>query len=132
GVQMGREIGGDLLVGDLHRAEVHLRAVAEIELELVAVTQLDEPAGIGLGRTQEGPAGAERGDAHLVRRELLGAREVTVAIGMHGSLVRAAIFSKQRRGDFDSYLMLICNNLLLKPDHAAGGPWLTCSADTAI
>ena len=43
GVQMGGETGGDVLVRDFERGEVRLRAAAEIEDELVAVAELDQP-----------------------------------------------------------------------------------------
>src|SRR5690606_17436780 len=127
GVQMGSEIGGDLLIGDLQRAEVHLRAVAEVELELVAVAELDEPAGIGLGGAQERPSSAEGRDPHLVRPERLSAGEIAVPIGAHRPPRSPDDDCQHRKGDFDSDLMLICNNLISKSDHR-GGPWYTFSA----
>ncbi len=90
-MQVGGEIGGDLVVGDFQRGEVHLRAEAEIEHELVAVAELDQPAGVGLGAAQERPAGAERGDPHFVFAERLGAGQEILGVfapfGIAGHLV---------------------------------------------
>src|SRR5262245_65375160 len=76
---MGRKIGGDVLMGNFQRGEVDLRARAEIEDELVAVAELDQPRGIGLRTPHERTPGSKRDDAHLVRGERLGVRVVIVA-----------------------------------------------------
>ena len=62
GVKMRAEIGCDVLIGDLQRREVHLAAEAEVEDELVAVAQFDQPRGVRL------PLLAERGDGARRRR----------------------------------------------------------------
>jgi hypothetical protein len=69
GVQMGGEIGGDVLVRNFQRSEVRLRAGPEIHDEIVAISQLDQPRAVRLTAPHERTAGAERGDAHLAGRE---------------------------------------------------------------
>ena len=83
GVQMGGEIGGDVLMRNFERGEIRLRARAEIHHELVAVAELDQPRTIGLRAADERPAGAERDDAHFVGGERLGVGVIIVAIKSH-------------------------------------------------
>src|SRR5262249_36860077 len=66
GMQVRREIGGDVLVGDFQRREIRLRPGPEIHDELVAVAQLDQPGAVGLSAAHERPASAKRDDSHFV------------------------------------------------------------------
>jgi hypothetical protein len=84
GVQVSGEIGRDVLVRDLERGEICLRAGAEIHHELVAVAKLDEPGAVGLRPAQERPAGTERNHAHLVGGKRLGIGKVVLAPAAHG------------------------------------------------
>ena len=54
GVQMGGEIGGDVLVRNFERGEIRLRAGAEIHDELVAVAELDQPRAFACARRTNG------------------------------------------------------------------------------
>jgi len=76
---VGGEIGGDILVRDLQRGEVRLRARPEVHDELVTVAEFDQPGGIGLRPAHERPAGAERDDAHFIGGERLGVGEIVIA-----------------------------------------------------
>ena len=75
GMQVRREVGGDVLMWDFERGEIRLRAGPEIEDEFVAVAELDQPGRVGLRAAHERPACAERDDAHLVRGQRLGVGE---------------------------------------------------------
>ncbi len=83
GVQMGGEIGGDVLVRDFERGEIRLRPRPEVHDELVAVAELDQPRAVRLPAAHERPAGAERDNAHLVGCQRLGVGEVIVASAGH-------------------------------------------------
>jgi hypothetical protein len=89
-VQMADEDLVDQVVGDLLRGDALVTAGADVEEELVAVPELDQPAGRRLLGPRARHAGSEGNDSHLVGRELLGPRVVDVSLlhrfrnGRHG------------------------------------------------
>ena len=81
GVQMSDEQLVQIVVGNLHRGDALGRSQTDIEDELVAVAQLDDPAGRGLFRPGIGHTGTAGDDPHLVGRQILGARIVDIPVG---------------------------------------------------
>jgi len=71
-------------VRNFQRGEVRLRTRTEIHYELVAVAELNEPRAVRLAATDKRPAGAERGDAHLIGRKRLGVGIKIIALAAHG------------------------------------------------
>ncbi len=74
------------VVRDLLGREPLVAAASEVEEELVAVAQLDEPAGRRLLGPSTWHAGTQGNDPHLVRLEILAAGVVHVHFGFGDAL----------------------------------------------
>jgi hypothetical protein len=70
----------EVIVGNAERGKSFRRAGADIEDELVAVAEFDQPAGSGLLRARVRHACATGGDAHFVRAEILGAGKIGISV----------------------------------------------------
>ncbi len=80
-VQMPDENLVQVVVWDLLGRDPRVAAAPNIEEKLVAVSQLDQPAGGRLLGPSTRHAGTQGNDPHLVRLKILGARVVHVALG---------------------------------------------------
>ncbi len=80
GVQVTDEQLVEVVVGDLHGGDALGGAETDVEDELVAVAQLDDPAGRRLLRSGIGHAGTAGDDPHLVRRQVFGAGIVDIPV----------------------------------------------------
>ena len=91
-VQVGEKDHVQVIKGDHQRRHVGVGAGADVENELVAVAELDQPAGRRLTATRRRHTGTEGDEADLVRPENLGARvvDVTVRCGLVRLRDRAA------------------------------------------
>ncbi len=84
GVQMGREIGGDVLMRDFERGEVVCEPEPKSITNLSPLPSSISHEQLACAAPHERPAGAERGDAHLVGGERLGVGKVVVADNSQG------------------------------------------------
>ena len=83
-VQMGDEDVVDHLQGHLQRDDVAQAARAEIEEEPLTVAELHHDRGASLRARRRHGRAADEGDAHLIRAQLLNAREKGVGVGDRG------------------------------------------------